>query len=722
MANFLLFLVALVQLASACQRELRNRAPSQHLSDQVLVPREATPFPPTWTEDEKILHTSFSNTELDTWSSYYTHGDHVAGRNKSMAEETAKKWIENGVSSSLVGYEVLLNYPKEQALVLNWGNGSRYEAQMYEDVLDQDETTGYAGSLPSFHGYSASGKVEGEFVYVGRGHKDDFAALKKANISLEGKIALTKYGGPFRGVKVQNAEANGMIGVVIFSDPGDDGPQVAKGQIAYPDGPARQPSSVQRGSVAYINQYPGDPSTPGYASKPGVERVSSPPNLPKIPSIPISHRDALPLLQALSNHGIPGRQVERGGWVGGLNASYNTGPSPGITLSLTNIMDEKITPIWNVIGVINGTNADETVIIGNHRDSWIIGGAADPNSGSAILVEMTKAFGELLKTGWKPRRNIVFASWDAEEYALVGSTEWVEDYAPWLRDTAISYLNLDIAVSGPLPGAGSTPELRTLAQDVMKKVKYGTRTLYDAWYDLNQFLPEDNGFTNLGSGSDYTAFLQLGIGALDFGFDPDRNTPVYHYHSNYDSYHWMKKLIDPDFSIHAAAGQFATHLAYRLANDPLIPFDIETYARNINYYVRDLVVETFNKWNSDYGRFQQLIAIEELDSAAKRLQKVASRFSEVTSGKDFLGDAKKVDDANVRMKQLGRLFIRQDGLPGRPFYKNALYAPNRYDGYKALTLPATMEALQDDDLARCKEWNLWLVKAMDEASKLLTLE
>lgn len=172
------------------------------------------------------------------------------------------------------------------------------------------------------------------------------------------------------------------------------------------DGPARQPSSVQRGSVAYINQYPGDPTTPGYASKSGVERVNNPPNLPKIPSLPISHRDALPLLKALNDHGLSGRGLERGGWVGGLNASYDTGPSPGVTLSLTNFMEEKTTPIWNVIGVINGTNSNETIIIGNHRDAWIIGGAADPNSGSAILVEMTKAFGELLKTGWKPLRNM----------------------------------------------------------------------------------------------------------------------------------------------------------------------------------------------------------------------------------------------------------------------------------------------------------------------------
>jgi len=179
-------------------------------------------------------------------------------------------------------------------------------------------------------------------------------------------------------------------------------------------------------------------------------------------------------------------------------------------------MKEATTPIWNVIGIINGTNADETIIVGNHRDAWIIGGAADPNSGSAMLIEMTKAFGKLQETGWKPKRNIIFASWDAEEYALIGSTEWVEEYAPWLSETAIAYVNVDTAVTGPLPGAGATPEFRKVAQEVMRKVVHGSRTLYDSWQSLYQFRPEDSGFSFLGAASDYAPFLQLGIGAVSY--------------------------------------------------------------------------------------------------------------------------------------------------------------------------------------------------------------
>ncbi|KAF1944092.1 peptidase family M28 [Clathrospora elynae] len=722
MAKLLLFALGTAHLATACQRDPHLLDDSKLTQTFHLVPREAAPFPPVWTDHEEILHTSFSTASIDRWLSYYTHGDHIAGRNKSIAVETVKTWTELGASASLVEYEVFLNYPKEQKLVLNWANGSQYEAQLYEDALEEDETTGYPESrgLPAFHGYSASGLVEAEYAYVGRGHKDDFAALTAANVSLAGKIALTKYGGPFRGVKVRNAEKHGMIGVVMFTDPGDDGPQEAKGQAVYPNGPARQPSSVQRGSVAQINQYPGDPTTPGYPSKPGVERVSNPPNLPKIPSLPISYRDAVPLLKALDGHGVSGKAINRGGWIGGLNATYNTGPAPGVTLSLTNIMGNKITPIWNVIGIINGTNADETVIIGNHRDAWIIGGAADPNSGSAIMIEIIKAFSELLKRGWKPRRNIIFASWDAEEYALIGSTEWVESHLSFLTTTALSYLNLDIAVSGPFPSAGATPELRTLALEVMKKVVYGNgnRTLYDVWHALYQFRPEDNGFTNLGSGSDYTAFLPLGIGALDFSMGGSSTTPVYHYHSNYDSHHWMKTMVDPDFSIHATVGQFITLLGYHLADDALIPFDMETFARNVNYMVRDLVVETM-RLDTDSGEIQRRINITALDAAAKTFQTVTSNFAALTASKEFLDNECRVVAANKKLRDVQRLFVREEGLSGRPFYKNALYAPGRDDGYRAQTLPGSTEALQDGNLPLCREWNLWLADRIDEASELL---
>jgi N-acetylated-alpha-linked acidic dipeptidase len=307
---------------------------------------------------------------------------------------------------------------------------------------------------------------------------------------------------------------------------------------------------------------------------------------------------------------------------------------------------------------------------------------------------------------------------------MIGSTEWVEEYAPWLRDTVISYLNIDIGVAGPLPGAAATPELRTIAQEVMKKVIYNertllnSRTLYDAWYTLYQFYPEDSGFSNLGSGSDYIAFLQLSIPVLDFGMDASRESPVYHYHSNYDSYHWMKTMVDPDFSIHATVGRFMTLLAYHLADDAVIPFDMDTYARNINYYVRELVGETM-QYGVDYGAIQQQINITELDQAAKRFQQTATSFMDMLTQPSFLDNITRVEQANKAMVSMSKLFVRPEGLSGRPFYKHALWAPNRDDGYKAQILPGSMEALQDGDLDRCREWNLWLVGTIDRAAGML---
>ena len=290
------------------------------------------------------------------------------------------------------------------------------------------------------------------------------------------------YGGPFRGLKVKNAQDFGMIGTVIFTDPVDDyGITVENGYVAYPRGPARNPSSVQRGSVQFLSTYPGDPTTPGYPSIGDPLRADGSAVLARIPSLPISYENAQPILQGLDGHGFSASEIKREDWVGELNATYASGPAPGVTISMSNTMEDTFTDIWNAIGIINGTNPDETLIVGNHRDAWIIGGAADPNSGTAVLVELAKVLGKLQDQGWKPRRNIVLCSWDAEEYGLVGSTEWVEEFIPWLSGTAVSYLNIDVAVSGPHPTFSATPELHALAIELTKKVMWpamgGTHTL-----------------------------------------------------------------------------------------------------------------------------------------------------------------------------------------------------------------------------------------------------
>jgi len=499
-----LLVAFLVALCEGCARERDFK----HVN---LAKRDATPFSPL-SPEEQVLVDSVSNVTLSEWSYYYTHGYHVAGTNKSMAEWTADQFRKSGWNASIATYNVYLNYPVNKSLSLTYANGSTFQPLLEEEVLTLDDTTSYPNRVPTFHGYSASGSAEAEYVYVGRGQQDDFQRLKELGVPLEGKIAISRYGGPFRGLKVKNSQAYGMIGTVIFTDTGDDGNITeANGYAAYPDGPARNPTAVQRGSVQYLSTYPGDPTTPGYPSKKDSPRADKHATMPRIPSIPISYIDAIPILAALDGHGVDGQAVNRTRWVGALNVSYSTGPAPGAKLSMSNFMKDVYTDIWNSIGVINGTNADETIVIGNHRDAWIIGGAADPNSGTAVIVELARAFGKLLEQGWRPKRNIVLCSWDAEEYGLVGSTEWVEEYIPWLTGTAISYLNIDVGVAGPWPHIEASPELHTVSTEVMKKVPWmdTNRTMYDVWVEFT-----GGSVGVLGSGSDYTSFVHKGIGAV----------------------------------------------------------------------------------------------------------------------------------------------------------------------------------------------------------------
>ena len=391
-------------LANSCVHEHAFHRPRS------LTKRQTSPRVPL-TADETVLFDSFDNNTIQDWSYYYTHGAHLAGTNKSMAQWTADRWSENGFQARLDEYVTYLNYPVSHSLSLTYPNGSVFQLSLEEAVLIEDETTSYPNRIPTFNGYSFTGNATAEYVYVGRGQVVDFEALVALGVPLEGKIALAKYGGPFRGLKVKNAALYGMVGCVLFTDPGDDGNITeAAGYAAYPHGPARNPTSVQRGSVQFLSTYPGDPTTPGYPSKEDSPRADKSPVVPSIPSLPISYAEAIPLLRALDGFGIPGDQVNRTKWVGGLNVTYSTGPAPGAVLSMSNVMRDAFTPIWDAVGIINGTNQNEVIVIGNHRDAWIVGGAADPNSGSAIMVELSKAFGKLLATGWKPRRTIVVSA------------------------------------------------------------------------------------------------------------------------------------------------------------------------------------------------------------------------------------------------------------------------------------------------------------------------
>ena len=610
-----------------------------------------------------------------------------------------------------IAADTYLSYPVSHSLSLTYPNGTTWEATLEEEPLPQDDVTNYPNRVPTFHGYSASGSAEAEFVYVGRGQKVDFERLDALNVSVEGKIVLARYGGPFRGLKVKNAQDRGAIAVITFTDTGDDGNITeANGFAAYPDGPARNPTSVQRGSVLFLSTYPGDPTTPGYASLEDSPRTDISEVTPKIPSLPISWVEAQPLLWALDGHGVDGEEVNRTKWVGALNATYSTGPAPGTTISLSNEMKSNITAIWNVIGIINGTNQDEVIVVGNHRDAWIIGGASDPNSGSAVMIELAKAFNNLVKTGWKPKRTIVLASWDGEEYGSLGSTEWIEQYIPWLSGAAVANLNIDQATAGPNPDFSATPDLHRIATEAQKKIVYPYRgydnlTLYDVWYGLTE-----GEYGVLGSGSDFAGFVQEGISAIDITSGGGENDPIYHYHSQYDTWHWMTTYGDPDYITHKVIGQFVSILLYHLASDDIIPFDVENYGIELTKYYEDLLdtLEENNATSVDTGRLEEAIAT---------FNQSASAMTELISSASTEEDYAQI---NSKLKLFSRGFTSQGGLPNREYYKNVVFAPGLDTGYAPVEWPGVWEAITEySNETMAQEWVERSAKAVEVAAGIL---
>ncbi|KAL2375414.1 hypothetical protein RJZ57_000101 [Blastomyces gilchristii] len=679
---------------------------SDHLMDRSfdtrqldLVKRDSQPPPPI-TENESILMNSFDNDTISDWLYYYTHGLHVAGTNKTMAQWTADKWTEFGVPSTLADYHVFLNYPVSSSLSLTLPDGTVVDVNLDEDVLEKDDTSSYPNRVPIFHGYSASGEAKAEFVYVGRGQQVDFDRLVELGVDLKGKIALSRYGGPFsrltrvhRGLKVKNAQDYGMIACVIFTDPGDDGNvTAANGYVTYPDGPARNPSSVQRGSVLFLSTAPGDPTTPGYPSKEDSPRADTSPVVPKIPSLPISYANAQKILIHLDGHGQSADAVNRTKWVGGLDVDYSTGPAPGAELSVSNIMRDEVRPIYNPIGIINGTKQDEVIVIGNHWDAWVIGGAVDPNSGSAVMVELAKALGKLQETGWKPKRTIVLGSWDGEEYGLLGSTEWVEEYVNWLKETCVAYVNIDSAVSGPHPGLSGTPGLHELSIELMKKVAWPYKgdeslTMYDMW------MANSKGRVNIGSSS----------GSGD---------PIYHYHSNYDSFYWMDTFGDPGFVFHKAMGQYLALLTYHLASDDIIPFEVNNYGREFAKYLVEL--------KKTIESSTVTLDLSRLEAAIDVFNKAAAATTTLREEAIKANDARLVDLVNAKFRDFERGFVSQGGLPGRIFFKHLIWAPGQDTGYAPTTFPGITEAVQAGNHALAQEFVEKTSNAIYVAAGILT--
>lgn len=471
-------------------------------------------------------------------------------------------------------FEVYLNYPRadgRRVAIVDPPNLA------WEAFLEEKHE-----KTPVFHGHSKSGNVTGPLVYANYGSRDDFQLLVDRGISLNDSIALVRHFGTEsdRALKIKAAELAGAAGCIVYSDPAQDG--FVQGS-AYPDGRYMPADGVQRGGVSLMSWVVGDVLTPGFASTPGEKRRLKPeesPGLPGIPSIPIAWRDAQKLLQALKGHGskVPSK------WVGGVPdvKQWWTGDDNSPLVNLMNIQDEvERQPIYNVIGRIVGLEQpDKKIIVGNHRDSWCLG-SADPGSGTAVFLEVVRVFGELLTYGWRPLRTIEFISWDAEEYNLIGSTEHVENDLDKIRNGAYAYTNVDVGVSGTEFRAAASPLFENIVHQILGRISdpHENKTLKELWDEKNTKLE------GLGAGSDYVAFQDIaGTSSIDFGFTGE----AYPYHSCHENWDWMTRFGDPGFRYHKILGQFWVLLIRELADSPILPFNLETYARHVKTYVKDL--------------------------------------------------------------------------------------------------------------------------------------
>jgi N-acetylated-alpha-linked acidic dipeptidase len=648
-----------------------------------------------------------------------TSAPHMAGtpEDKITADYVAQKYRAAGLETRIDEYKVYLNYPIEVHVTMTAPAGVTMNGPTREQVNGDPYQDDKRVVMP-FNGSSPSGDVQGDVVYANYGRPEDFAKLKELGIDLRGKIVLVRYGGNFRGVKSFIAQEQGAAGVLIYSDPIDDG--YFKGDM-YPKGPYRPETGVQRGSIEYMFEYPGDITSPGVAAVPSLPMSErTPPEkaaaMPKVPTTPISYGDARPILENLGGPESPRD------WQGALPFTYHVGPGPS-RVHVVLKMDFQYRTIWNVIGVVKGSEMPEQwVVSGNHRDAWVYG-AVDPNSGTAAQLEAVHGIGELLKTGWKPKRTIVFASWDGEEEGLIGSTEFVEQYGKEL-DNAAAYFNMDVGVGGPNFGSSAVPSLKQFVRDVTKMVpspKGGT--VYDVWKKTTEQAKKSAGANSgigqrtanaesndvnvgdLGSGSDYTAFLQhQGVPSTDIG----SGGPYGVYHSTFDDFAWFKKFGDPTFVYEQQMARVMGLQVLRMAQTDVLPFDYELYGKEVGQFL-----------TAAQKRVQQGNWTEPVDFGAA--MKAAQRFEE--AGKAIANAQRNIpakpQAVNVALLGAEHALLDPQGLPNRPFFRHTIFAPGEYTGYAAVVIPGVNEGIDKKDAARVREQLQKATAALDRASSVL---
>ncbi len=607
---------------------------------------------------------------------------HIAG---TPAQEHTRDYVINamkswGLQTEVRSYDVWMPHTTEIKL---WRIApDTLSLDLAEGAVAGDSTSGPAFEKIIANGYSGTGDVSGPVVYVNYGLIEDYKQLDSMGVSVKGKIAIARYGRSYRGIKAREAEKRGALGLIIYSDPADDG--YVRGDV-YPEGPMRGETGVQRGSVMNDN---GDPSTPGYPSHPGAKRIPlSEMKVPHIPVIPASYKNAAALLK-----GVRGAEIPQA-WQGGLPFRYHAGPGPVAARIIvrSDSATNAIKHIYDTFGIVKGSEfPDEIVIIGGHRDAWGPG-AGDNVSGTVSILEAARAVAAEVKKGWKPKRTLLFATWDAEEWGLLGSTEYVEDDSLRLQHGAVAYLNQDGAADGPHFGAGGSPSLRPMLRDVAREVAdpSGGGSIYAVWRKTGA-VPDsaEPEMDDPGGGSDFAGFYNhLGIPIVDWGYHGRGGV----YHSQFDSYHWMSTFGDPTYAYHAAAGRVAAAMVLRLADAEILPYDYAEFARDMRTHMgTTLKNATAKKWTLDATALSA--SIDGLEHAATVF--AAARDSVLAKGSPSKAVATRT---NASLMLVERALTRPQGLKTRPWFRNLIYAADEDNGYSNMVFPSINEATRAGD-------------------------
>ncbi len=626
----------------------------------------------------------------------FTAEPHVAGspRNNELARYIADQWRTEGFEVVIRRYDVYGSNPKFTSLEMV--APVHYRAGLRELPVRGDSDSKDKAISAAWSGMSASGEVTAPLVYAHSGNPEDYDYLRQQGISVKGKVVLVRYSNPYsyRGFKALTAQREGAAAILIYSDPAEDG--YKKGKVV-PEGPWGPEYHIQRGAITYDFMVPGDPLTPGWASVEGAKRIpaSEAVSIPKIMALPLSWHDAKPLLADMDGPVAPAE------WQGGLPIKYRLGGNR-VRVHVKIEMDNSTQPYYVVEGRITGSERpDEWIVLGNHRDAWVFGGV-DPSSGTASMMELTRALGQMAKAGTRPKRTIIVCSWDGEEVGLTGSTEWGEQFVDDLRQKAVAYINVDSSTSGPKFHGQAVASLAPMLVETTRSLSDPSgKSLYDAWKesttldrlqakDLTEVRDSNLADTRIGSGSDHTVFLNfVGMPVLGLQFDG----PYGVYHSAYDDYFWMNHFGDPGYRYHTLMTQLWGVLALRLSNADLLPFDFASYAANVREFVNEMEK---GKDMSQLDLKPVVDAIDEFEAAGKRLNESETRA--LASGAI---DPKLADKINHGAMQIERNWLNPDGIPGRPWFKHILYGA-RYT-YAHLELPGLTEAVEKQDWVTARQ-------------------